>query len=143
MEFRGLSDISHLILASYLFFNLGIFTHQVKAEENLGFDPKVEDAKINFLIQQIKTSQAVFIRNGDEHTAEEAADHLETKMKRARRTFGFFGSMKPIRVETFINKIASHSSMSGKPYQIKLPDGKVTGTGDWLKLELKKYPKQK
>lgn len=104
---------------------------------------KVEDKKIYFLINEVKKSKAVFLRNGDEHDCEEAADHLETKMKRARRTFGFFGSMAPMSVETFIDKIASQSSMSGKVYQIKLPNQKPIPTKTWLYKKLKtKFPKK-
>lgn len=142
MEIRRLSDIPHIILASYLIFNWGIFTHHVKADEKLAFDPKEEDAKIAYLIKEVKESQVIFVRNGDEHSAMAAADHLQTKMTRARKTFGFFGAMKPIRVETFIEKIASKSSMSGKPYQVKLPDGNIISTEDWLKEKLKSYPKK-
>ena len=141
MVFHRFSYISHIILKVYLILNLGIFTHRATAGDNqLDFDTKTEDAKIYFLINKVKLSKATFLRNGSEHNCVEAADHLETKMKRARRTFGFFGSLKPIKVETFIDKIASESSMSGKPYKIRLKNGKVVKTKDWLYKQLKLFP---
>jgi hypothetical protein len=144
LEFHRFSDISHIILKVYLILNLGIFTQcAIASDDKLDFDPKIEDAKIHFLINKVKLSKATFLRNWSEHDCVEAADHLETKMKRARRTFGFFGSLKPIKVETFIDKIASESSMSGKAYQIRLTDGKVVNTKDWLYKQLKLYSPQK
>lgn len=143
MEFHRSSDICHIIFKVYLILNLGFFTHCATAEDNdSSFDQKIEDAKINFLLNKVKNSKATFMRNGSEHTCEEAADHLETKMKRGRRTFAFFGSLKPIKVETFIDKIASQSSMSGKPYKMRLPDGKILNTKDWLYEQLKSFPDQ-
>ena len=47
-----------------------------------------------------------------------------------------------MKVETFIEKIASKSSLSGEPYKVILPSGKIIFTRDWLYDELKNKPKQ-
>ena len=121
MEFHRCHSISHIILNVYIILNIGFFTHSGNAtEEKLIIDQNIEDAKINYLIERVKNSKAIVIRNGSKHSCHEAAEHLTNKMKRGRRTFGFFGSLRPMKVETFIEKIASKSSLSGEPYKVIL-----------------------
>ncbi|GLH73432.1 hypothetical protein GETHLI_19340 [Geothrix limicola] len=90
-----------------------------------------EAQKIETLIQAVASLQgAVFIRNGTQHSPKEAADHLRLKWKNA-------GS----RVKTapdFIRLCASESSMSGRPYEIRLKDGRTVLSRDWLWTELKR-----
>lgn len=85
--------------------------------------------KIERLIQSIESLEgATFIRNGDEHSAKDAAKHLRTKLKRAGK-----------RVKTandFIEGLATQSSMSGKPYQIRFADGRTVACGEFLKKKL-------
>ncbi|NWJ40768.1 MAG: DUF5329 domain-containing protein [Geothrix sp.] len=93
--------------------------------------PTPEAQKIEALIQAVADLQgAVFIRNGTEHSPKEAADHLRLKWKNAGR-----------RVKTapeFIQYCASGSSLSGKPYEIRLQDGRTVPARDWLWTELKR-----
>jgi len=93
--------------------------------------PQTEAQKIEALIQAVADLQAaVFIRNGTEHTPKEAADHLRMKWKNAGR-----------RVKTapeFIQYCATGSSLSGKPYEIRLKDGRTVLSRDWLWTELKR-----
>jgi len=90
-----------------------------------------EAQKIEALIRAVADLQAaVFIRNGTEHTPKEAADHLRLKWRNAGR-----------RVKTapeFIQHCASGSSLSGKPYEIRLKDGRTVLARDWLWTELKR-----
>lgn len=99
-----------------------------------------EKEKIDNLILEIRTSNGTFIRNGQNHTAQEAADHLNGKLKRALSSW-FTPPKKNWSATLFINEIASKSSWSGKPYQIKI-NGKVRNTGDWLKEKLRKLENQ-
>jgi hypothetical protein len=71
---------------------------------------------------------AVFIRNGSEHTALEAADHLRSKLKAAGGRIH--------NAEDFIEQIASKSSMTGNPYSIRLRDGKTVDAGEWFRARL-------
>ena len=93
--------------------------------------PLTEAQKIDALIQAVADLQgAVFIRNGTEHAPMAAADHLRLKWKNAGR-----------RVKTapeFIQYCASGSSLSGKPYEIRLQDGRRVSSRDWLWTELKR-----
>jgi ribonucleotide monophosphatase NagD (HAD superfamily) len=95
-----------------------------------------EEQKINHLLQYIATlKQAVFIRNGSEHSATEAAAHLEKKWKQAKS--------EVITAEDFIQKIASRSSMSGKPYLVSFGPNKTFSCEMLLQLELKKLQEGK
>lgn len=93
--------------------------------------PQDQAQRIEALIQAVALLHgAVFIRNGTEHTPKEAADHLRLKWKNAGR-----------RVKTapdFIRICASGSSLSGKPYQIRLKDGRTVPASDWFWTELKR-----
>ena len=84
-----------------------------------------ERARIETLIDAVAKSGIVFIRNGSEHTASEAADHLRTKWSRAGD-----------RVKTaddFIEALGSRSSQTGEPYRVRLPDGTERDAGPWLR----------
>ena len=81
------------------------------------------------LIALVESTQgAVFIRNGAEHTAKDAADHLLLKWKAAGSNIR--------TAKQFVEHIATKSSISGEPYQIRLADGSVVLTGDYLSAQL-------
>ena len=89
-----------------------------------------EQEKIDSLIDAVANlpEGTVFIRNGKEHTLEEAVDHLGLKRKKAG------DKIKSSR--EFIEHLASKSSMSGKPYQIKMPDGQTQEAGSFFLAKL-------
>jgi hypothetical protein len=88
-----------------------------------------DSQKIRALLVAIERSNLIFIRNGVEHSAKEAREHLERKLSRA-------GSL--IRTpEQFIEHIASKSSISGTPYYVKYPDGSTMRTSIWLRIKLR------
>ena len=72
-------------------------------------------------------SGCVFNRTGSLHSAEAAAEHLELKYLRGKRYAG--------SAEAFIERLASKSSWSGKPYQM-ICDEQTQPTGDWLTATL-------
>jgi hypothetical protein len=89
-----------------------------------------EEAKIERLIAAVGELQgAMFLRNGAEHSAAEAADHLRMKWRAA-------GS-KIRTAQQFIEGVASKSSTSGEPYQIRMPDGKVVQADAYLREQLR------
>ena len=93
-----------------------------------------ENQKIDKMISYVRTMVGVtFIRNGTSYTAKEAADHLQTKREKAG------DEIKTAR--QFIKDIASVSSMSGQPYQMKFADGTVMKSGDVLTIYLNKLEK--
>ncbi len=92
-----------------------------------------EDQKIESLIAFIAKQDGVFIRNGSEYTPGQAAEHLRMKWKRGGKAIK--------TAEIFIDKLASTSSMSGKPYQIKYKNGRSINLAALLRAELKRLEK--
>lgn len=96
--------------------------------------PVEEQTKIDYLVGEVQRSSATFLRNGREHTAGRAAAHLARKLRFAGR-----------RVQTarqFITGIASRSEESGKPYEIRWPDGRRQRLNEWLTARLTAYEKE-
>ncbi len=90
-----------------------------------------DNQKIDHLITYIsKLNDAVFIRNESEHSAKDAAAHLQMKREKAGKRIK--------SVEDFIVKLASKSSMSGEPYMIRFKNGKEFSCEMVLRLELKR-----
>ena len=101
--------------------------------------PAREQKRVDYLLASIRSLPgAVFIRNGTEHSAVEAADHLAMKLRRAKTSW-FAPAAETWSAEMFIEKIASRSSFSGKPYQIRFANGSVEDAGDWLLQQLERY----
>ena len=98
--------------------------------------PLTEQEKIEKLIAALGALKgATFLRNGSEHTAKDAADHVRSKWSAQK---------KEIRTaQEFIEKAASKSSMSGQPYVIRLSDGKEVKAGEWLRERLTEIEKPK
>ena len=89
---------------------------------------------IDYLIAKVEKADDVkFLRNGDEHTGKEAAKHM-------RRKYDHF--KKEIKTpEDFIEKCASKSELSSKPYMIKKSDGSTVKCEDWMKSLLEEHRK--
>lgn len=68
------------------------------------------EAMLNALAQQ---KDLTFIRNGDAHNCDEAVSHLRLKLGNTRNRID--------TAEQFIDKVASSSSISGKPYIVRIP----------------------
>jgi hypothetical protein len=93
--------------------------------------PLTEGQKIDFLISFVRNLKgAIFIRNGSEHTAVAAAEHLQMKREKA-------GS-RITTARDFVDKIATKSSMSGELYRIRFANGKEFPCHMVLLNELKK-----
>ncbi|HFR6057161.1 TPA: YfeK family protein [Shigella dysenteriae] len=69
-----------------------------------------EEARINAMLEGLSQ---IFVRNGDEHTCDEAVSHLRLKLGNTRNRID--------TAEQFIDKVASSSSITGKPYIVKIP----------------------
>ena len=75
------------------------------------------------MIEAVRRSDVIFIRNGGEHDAAAAADHLQTKYERAGDA--------TMTAEDFIAKLGSVSSTSGRPYRVRI-GGTERDAGPWL-----------
>ncbi len=93
--------------------------------------PATEREKIEALIRHIENlKDAVFIRNGREYDARTAASFLRAKWRAND------AEVKSAR--DFIEKVASASSTTGKPYLIRFKDGREVKSGEYLLAELRK-----
>jgi len=98
-----------------------------------------DNEKIEYLLNKIKNSELIFIRNGEEHTAKEAYEHLNFKLNYVKKAFFFFGPEKDIPIKDFVEKIASVSSSTDKPYYIRGKKLKKTPVKKWLYDQLKNF----
>lgn len=88
-----------------------------------------ETAKINALISHVETLQdATFIRNGSDYSAKNAAKFLRGKWDANKNEIA--------TAKDFIEKAATKSSTTGKPYLIKLKDSGETPCADYLTTQL-------
>lgn len=92
-----------------------------------------ERAKIKYLLDCTSKSEYSFDRNGMVYGGERTARHLRKKyMQRIDRVK---------TAQDFIDKVASISTASGKPYLAFPGDGKAYRTGDLLNYELRRLEK--
>jgi hypothetical protein len=87
-------------------------------------------AEIAHLLEAVAESGCTFIRNGSEHSAQNAREHMEMKYAHVKRR---------VRTsEQFIEYAASRSSITGFAYTIRCGDLE-TPSGEWLIAELARY----
>jgi len=89
------------------------------------------DEEIDYLLAAVAGSGCMFIRNGKESEAAAAVDHLQMKRKRGKRYYS--------STEEFIERIASSSSWSGKPYFIACGEMDPTPIKDWYLTVLAEF----
>jgi len=90
-----------------------------------------ERKKIDVLIQQVgELKDAKFVRNGSTYEVSTAVRFLRGKWEAND------SAVKTAR--DFIDKVASASGTSGKPYLIRFKDGREIKSRDFLLAELKK-----
>jgi Family of unknown function (DUF5329) len=93
--------------------------------------PAAERQKIESLIKQVgELKDAKFVRNGSTHDVSSAVRFLRGKWEAND------ADVKTAR--DFIDKVASGSGTSGKPYLIRFKDGRETKSRDFLLAELRK-----
>jgi len=88
-------------------------------------------AEIDGLLARLESSRCEFNRNGTWYSAAEAKSHLQRKL-RYLEDHDLVNS-----AEQFIERGASGSSMSGKPYLVRCGDGAPVESGAWLRAQLK------
>ena len=89
-----------------------------------------EQKLIDTLILRVSNMKTMtFMRNGDEHSAADAAKHMKAKFDHFKDEI--------VTAEDFIDRCASRSEMTGKPYQVKLQNGAVKDAQEFLNAELR------
>ena len=95
-----------------------------------------EDAKIEKLLSSLsQLKDGKFVRNRQEHTADEAVAHMRTKWEWKKDEIK--------TAEDFIRIAGSSSSVSGEPYRITLADGAEMNSEDWFRGQLKRIEEAK
>jgi len=97
--------------------------------------PPHEQTRIEKLIRFVETQKDMkFIRNGTEYSCADAGKFLRGKLDSMGKDV--------TTAREFIERIASKSSMSGQPYQVKFGDGKTMLAAQFLSEELKRLEGQ-
>jgi hypothetical protein len=109
-----------LLTAILLCFSLAMAADDISTQEK---------EKIEYLVSHIESMKdATFVRNGKEYDARTAALFLRGKWQTNKD--------KVRTAEDFIESIASRSSTTGKPYSIRMKNGKEIECGDYLRKTL-------
>jgi hypothetical protein len=88
-----------------------------------------EQKLIDTLILRVSgMTTMTFMRNGKEYDAAEAAKHMQAKFDHFKDEI--------VTAEDFIDRCASRSEMTGKPYQVKMPNGAMRDAKEFLNAEL-------
>ena len=89
----------------------------------------IEKKKIETLIAGVEQmTDAIFVRNGKQYPAESAAEFLRRKWKSRRSEVH--------SAADFIDKVASFSSTTGKPYSIRWSDGRERLSAEFFRAQL-------
>lgn len=91
-------------------------------------------AEIAYLVDLVRGSPCLFLRNGDPYPGPEAADHIMEKYDYFRDEIK--------TAEDFIDRAASRSALSGRPYQVACPGAATIAARDWLRAALNDYRRQ-
>jgi hypothetical protein len=91
--------------------------------------PPHEQARIEKLIHRVEIQNGMtFVRNGTDYTCQEAAKFLRGKPEAMGHDVS--------TAREFIDRIASRSSSSGKPCQVRYGDGRLMPAAQFLGEEL-------
>jgi hypothetical protein len=88
------------------------------------------EREVGHLIEFVAASGCDFNRNGSAHNSVDAAEHLALKYRRGKRWVD--------TAEHFIERLASSSSLSKKPYTVNCAGVEQTAAA-WLNAELASY----
>jgi hypothetical protein len=94
-------------------------------------EPTDVSGQIAHLIDFIAASPCSFIRNDDVYDGKAAAGHIRQKYDHYKDEIA--------SAEDFIDRAASRSLLSGRPYQVHCPGVAIMPARDWLLLELTAY----
>jgi hypothetical protein len=96
--------------------------------------PPDAKAEIGHLLAYLQQSGCSFARNGTWYTAKRAGEHLEDKYRVwLKRDTGM------PTAESFIDQVASRSSISGQPYLVRCGDTPPIESGTWFRRELERF----
>jgi hypothetical protein len=90
-----------------------------------------EQARIERLLDAVaKRTDIRFVRNGRDYSGSQAAEFLRGKLG--------WRLDKVATVQDFIEQVGTRSTTSGDVYRVRLADGRVMTSADFLRQELKR-----
>jgi hypothetical protein len=101
------------------------------AAQEAGTPESSTQTEIAYLIDFVRGSDCIFLRNGDSYDGAAAAEHIVDKYDYLRDEIH--------TAEDFIERTATRSVLSGRAYQITCPDAAPVLAGDWLRAALDTY----
>jgi len=90
-------------------------------------------AEIEHLFTYLKSSGCKFNRNGTWYSAGDAVNHLETKYNY------LLDKGLIVTAQSFVERGATKSSMSGKPYLVQCGSSEAVESAAWFMAELARY----
>lgn len=90
-----------------------------------------EDAAIEYLMNSLRQSNVVFIRDHHAYAPETAIRMLALKYGYVRKRIN--------TADQFIQYVASENNATGELYMVRTADGYELPAGEWLRQKLKKY----
>jgi hypothetical protein len=98
-----------------------------------GAPPALAQSEINYLLEFVEASGCAFYRNGSWYDSKRAQAHLRDK-------YDWLAARDQIvTAEDFIEKAATKSSLSGRPYWVSCGGGAPMTSNQWLRDELARY----
>ena len=88
------------------------------------------EQEVDYLIKFVADSGCAFYRNNSAHDSVAAAEHLRNKYRQGKRWV--------ISGDRFIDRIASGSTLSGKPYHVVCEGVEMT-SANWLRGALEQH----
>ena len=111
---------------------LGVATAAAAAEPDAG-----ARTEIAHLLKYLETYGCQFQRNGSWYAPARAASHLNQKYEYLLK------KDMVTTAEQFIERAATESSASGKPYSVKCGDAEAVPSAEWLRAELQRFRTKK
>ena len=90
--------------------------------------------EVEHLLEFVRQSDCIMVRNGSEHIGEKAVSHIQKKYDYFRDDIN--------STEKFIEYSATKSTMSGKYYMVRCPGREEMRTQQWLLEELDVFRKK-
>jgi hypothetical protein len=95
--------------------------------------PAIAQTEINYLLGFVEGSGCEFYRNGSWYDSKRAQAHLRDK-------YQMLAAADQISTaEDFIEKAATKSSLSGRPYEVRCGGGEALTSNQWLRKALARY----
>lgn len=129
-RYQPLEAVVQKILAVALVFLLSFSANGVTLDAN-------GTREIEHLLSHLKSSNCQFNRNGNWYPADKASEHLRTKYEY------FLDKGELDSAESFIDKAASSSSMSGKNYLVSCAGHETEKSSSWLRQVLAQFRKER